>query len=355
MPSLPGGVTPPIAVLPSPPVEGGSREINASAAVGMVNPTTTIPCPGGRVDASANGDPALMAGCRSIAAEDDANAPITAGRDLVEDTLWNAWADSHYTYTSDERHGLSNTGHGGVVVVGADRRVASGLVGGLQLTMETSSNRGFDGDVASDSNGFMVSPYLAYQASPQWSLYGAIGFGQTSTDSRILFLNGSFDVQRYTLTLNAQGQYPLGEAFVRPKFTLSYAHNSADAYDMQGQAFVFGMPLSLSLRMPKNSYNFGSIDSALEINRVYRFADGSAVMPYAEVGITYDFERPNSGRYLDGNLDYQEASRWAGMARLGARTLVDKATMVEFAAGYLSVGTNDLAVWDLRLFLSHSF
>ncbi len=296
-----------------------------------------------------------MAGCCSGAANEDANVPITAGRNLGEDTLWNAWVDSHYTHTSDQRHGLDTTGNSGVVVIGADRRVANGVVAGLQLSLETSSSKGYDGDMTADSNGFMVGPYLAWQASPQWSLYGALGFGQTSTDNRVLFLNGSFDVRRYSVTLNAQGQYPLGEAFVRPKFTLSYAHGSAEAYNMQGQGFALGIPLALSLRMPGSSYNFGTFDSAVEINRVYRFANGSAVMPYAEIGVAYDFERPNSGRYLDGNLDYRSASPWVGMARLGARALVDKATMVEFAAGYLSLGTNDLAVWDLRLFLSHAF
>jgi outer membrane autotransporter protein len=235
--------------------------------------------------------------------------------------------------------------------MGADRRVANDLVAGLQFSLETASSKGFQGVMTSDSSGFMISPYMAYQVSPEWSLYGALGIGQSNIDNRIFSLSGSYDVLRYSATLNAQGQYPLGSAFVRPKFTLSYLHNNADAYNLGGS--ILGTPITL--RMPKNSYNFGTLESSVEINRVYRLDDGSALMPYAEVGITYDFERPDSGRYLDGDLTYRDSSPWVGMTRLGIRSLVARTTLVEFAASYLSLGTNDLAVWDLRLFITNSF
>ena len=235
--------------------------------------------------------------------------------------------------------------------MGADRRVANDLVAGFQLSLETASSKGFQGEMTSDSNGFMISPYMAYQVSPEWSLYGALGLGQSNIDNRILSLNGSYEVQRYSATLNVQGQYPLGSAFVRPKITLSYMHNNDDAYNLGGS--ILGTPITL--RMPKNSYDFGTLESSVEINRVFRFDNGSALMPYAEIGIAYDFERPDSGRYLDGDLVYRDSSPWIGMTRLGIRSLIDRTTLIEFAASYLSLGTNDLAFWDLRPFLSHSF
>jgi hypothetical protein len=235
--------------------------------------------------------------------------------------------------------------------MGADRWVSSDQVTGLQLSLETPSSKGFQGDMASDSNGFMISPNMAYQVSPEWSLYGSLGLGQSNIDSRILLLNDSYEMQRYSATLNAQGQYPLGSAFVRPKFTLSFMRNNADAYNLGGS--ILGTPINL--RLPKNSYNFGTLESSVEINRLYRLDNGSALMPYTELGIAYDFEHSDSGRYLDGYLTYRDSSLWIGMPRLGIRSLVDKTTLVEFAASYLSLGTNGLAVWDLRLFLSHSF
>ncbi|WP_374355136.1 autotransporter domain-containing protein, partial [Limnohabitans sp.] len=356
-PSLPGGVTPPIGTLP-PSGEKMTGNIALTAVDGYTPPPTVLPCSEMRPSELGGSDSDPRSGCHSheqqdpqAASESAAGVPITAGRDLVEDTLWNTWVDTHYTSTSDHRNGLDTTGNAGVIVMGADRRVASDLVAGLQLSLETSSSKGFQGVMTSDSDGFMISPYMAYQVSPQWSLYGALGLGQSNIDNRILSLNGSYEVQRYSATLNAQGQYPLGSAFVRPKFTLSYMHNNADAYNLGGS--ILGTPINL--RMPKNSYDFGTLESSVEINRVFRFDNGSALMPYAEIGIAYDFERPDSGRYLDGDLVYRDSSPWIGMTRLGMRSLVDRTTLVEFAASYLSLGTNDLAVWDLRLFLSHSF
>ncbi len=356
-PSLPGGVTPPIGTLP-PSGEKMTGNIALTAVDGYTPPPTVLPCSEMRPGEHGGSDSDPRSGCHApeqqdpqATSESAAGVPITAGRDLVEDTPWNAWVDTHYTSTSDHRNGLDTTGNAGVIVLGADRRVASDLVAGFQLSLETASSKGFQGDMTSDSNGFMISPYMAYQVSPEWSLYGALGLGQSNIDSRILSLNGSYEVQRYSATLNAQGQYPLGSAFVRPKFTLSYMHNNADAYNLGGS--ILGTPINL--RMPKNSYDFGTLESSVEINRVFRFDNGSALMPYAEIGIAYDFERPDSGRYLDGDLVYRDSSPWIGMTRLGIRSLVDRTTLVEFAASYLSLGTNDLAVWDLRLFLSHSF
>jgi hypothetical protein len=356
-PSLPGGVMPPTGTLP-PPGEKVTGNIALTAGERNAPPPTVLPCSELRPGELGGSDSDPRLGCRAPEQQDPqatsvsaTGAPITAGRDLVEDTLWNAWVDTHYTSTSDHRNGLDTTGNAGVIVMGADRRVASDLVAGVQLSLETASNKGFQGAMTSDSNGFMVSPYMAYQVSPEWSLYGAVGLGQSNIDSGILSLSGSYDVQRYSATLNAQGQYTLGSAFVRPKFTWSYMHNSADAYNLGGS--ILGTPITL--RMPKNSYNFGTLESSVEINRVYRFDNGSALMPYAEVGVAYDFERPDSGRYLDGDLTYRDSSPWVGMARLGMRSLVDRRTLVEFAVSYLSLGANDLAVWDLRLFLTHSF
>jgi len=356
-PSLPGGVTPPIGTLP-PSGEKVTGNIALTAVDGYNPPPTVLPCSEMRSGELGGSDSEPRSGCHApeqqdpqATSESAAGAPITAGRDLVEETLWNAWVDTHYTSTTDHRNGLDTTGNAGVIVMGADRRVANDLVAGLQFSLETASSKGFQGVMTSDSNGFMISPYMAYQVSPEWSLYGALGLGQSNIDNRIFSLSGSYDVLRYSATINAQGQYPLGSAFVRPKFTLSYLHNNADAYNLGGS--ILGTPITL--RMPKNSYDFGTLESSVEINRVYRFDNGSALMPYAEVGIAYDFERPNSGRYLDGDLAYRDSSPWVGMTRLGMRSLVDRTTLVEFAASYLSLGTNDLAVWDLRLFLSHSF
>jgi hypothetical protein len=56
--------------------------------------------------------------------------------------------------------------------MGADRRVASDLVAGLQLSLETASSKGFEGEMTSDSNGFMLSPArLPQRKSVPWLRY----------------------------------------------------------------------------------------------------------------------------------------------------------------------------------------
>ena len=77
--------------------------------------------------------------------------------------------------------------------------------------------------------------------------------------------------------------------------------------------------------------------------------------PFAELGVRYEFERPNDGKILTGNLTLQDTSPWAGQARLGVRTLLSRQMFVEAGLGYLSIGQKDLDVVEGRVFLSVAF
>jgi hypothetical protein len=79
------------------------------------------------------------------------------------------------------------------------------------------------------------------------------------------------------------------------------------------------------------------------------------VVPYAEMGASFAFERPNGGQVLTGTLATAAPSAWSGLLRAGARALVSRSTFIEASAGYLSFAQNGLNVWEGRLFLSHAF
>jgi hypothetical protein len=78
-------------------------------------------------------------------------------------------------------------------------------------------------------------------------------------------------------------------------------------------------------------------------------------MPYVEAGVFYQYSRPQGGQILTNNLNYVDSSLWGGIARVGTRALIDKATMAKLEFSYQSIGIANLNIWGLQLFLSNSF
>ena len=356
MPTMPGGVTPPIGTLPPDglvPISPGDAELTLAAAQPY---PAGVRCPPGTFEDSSM--PELDVGrCRrldeqSAAQPGRSEAPITPGRDLLEDTQWNSWVDTSYSRIRDRRDNQDLDGSGGVVLLGADRRVDDAMVAGMMLSLENSRTDAYGGELQVDVNGFMVGPYMAYQLSPAWSLYANLNLGHFNQDQQLSTLSGSGDVQRYALTLNAQGQYALDDAvYLRPKLLLSYLHSSSEAYELRGA--IDGS--AIRLRLPESSYNLGGFQPSLEISRQVELADGSVFVPYAELGVNYAFERPDSEPLLVAGSGADDPSRFSGLMRLGARTLIGESSMLDFNSSYQSLGTPGLDVWEAELLFSHAF
>ncbi len=389
MPELPMGVKPPIGVLPpSPPVIGVMPELpmGVKPPVGVLPPNPpvtgvtpelpTVAAKEGRVDLPATGQAKVIQPCvmqqdtdiatpsdidRSVNCvgvqlqatldNDQSSAPLTDGREFGLDTEWNVWADSRYTDIKDERNDLDLRGQSGSVSVGLDRRLDSGLIAGLMLGANRSTSEVFDGAMRVESNGFTVGPYVAYPVSANWVLDGALLFGQSNNSQRLLVLNGDFVTNSYSVSANANGQYALGEAFVRPRVGISYSHNRTESYDLKGR---LGQ-LDLVLENAKNQFNIGSLDSAIEVTRVYRTDQGTPIMPFGELSLSYAFARANDGKVMTGDLSTVETSPWVGGAKIGVRSMLSRSTTFETSAAYLSLGQGGLSVWELRLFFGHAF
>jgi hypothetical protein len=353
MPTLPGGVTPPIGTLPPEGLEPGtaeSGELRLSA--GQVYPVGGR-CPPGTLEEGSASDLAVTGRCRVISeqyAQPSRGAvPLTPGRDLLDDTPWNSWVDTSYTRIRDRRDNQDLDGSGGVVLLGANRRVDDAMVAGIMLSLENSRTDAYGGEQQVDVNGFMVGPYMSYQFSPAWSLYASFNLGHFNQDQQLSTLSGSGDVQRYALTLNAEGQYALDEVYLRPKVLLSYLHSNNEAYELAGA--IEGA--AISLQLPEDSYNSGGLQPSLELSRPFTLSNGRVFVPYVEAGVNYAFERPDASESYLTELD--EPSRFSGMLRLGARTVLGESSMLDFNSSYQSIGTPGLDVWQAEMLFSHGF
>jgi outer membrane autotransporter protein len=350
---MPGGVTPPIAVVPTVP---GVTPPAGNTTATIVDGRTVVRAPPNincREGARSPTGEAIDCTNPPLAASEGfgRSAPITPGREFAEEPLWNVWADGRYTGTSDHRYNLDIKGRGGYLTLGADRRVKADLVAGVSLSLEDNRSEGFGGAMVNESNGFSIGPYIGYRLTPEWSMDASLGFGRLENDNRIDVLSGRYTTNRYSASVNTTGQYMMGEYQLRPKASVSYSYFDNGAYSMSGT--VIGLPVTL--QVAKNSFDYGVTEAGAEVSRVFKMSGGTVVVPYAEFALRYEFERPNSGQILTGNLTYATPSPWVGSLRAGARALVSRDTFIEASIGYLSLWQNGLNVWEGRLFLSRAF
>ncbi len=374
-PGLPGGMQPPIATLPPGGVQPGvPGAVSPTVPGGIVRPAGALPgslvrLPDGTLvrygvagtqercidpRTATTGAATRWPICpEEILAQAaiQGEVPLTEGRDLGPQTLWNAWAQPLFVQVSDERYGLDMETHLGGVTVGLDRRFGENVVFGASLAMQNSSTDGFDNLLQAESTGFTVGPYLAIRLSPHWAIDTSLTYGQYDNDLELAVLEGSYQSRQWSGNITAHGQYTFGETLVRPKASVTYARVESDGYDLEGT--VLNIPVDVSF--PEDSFNFGVIDLSTEFSRVFAFPGGTTVMPYAEIGATYEFDRPNGGQILTADLLLATPSAWAGTLRAGARMLLNNSVQVEASGGYLSFGQSGLDIWEGKFQISFGF
>ncbi len=79
--------------------------------------------------------------------------------------------------------------------------------------------------------------------------------------------------------------------------------------------------------------------------------DGKLWVPYGEFGAIYEFDRPERAGLFGGD----EPSRWSGTLRTGLRMRTDGAFYADVSLGYLSVFQSDLDVVEVGAFLAWGF
>ncbi|WP_303560981.1 autotransporter outer membrane beta-barrel domain-containing protein [Uliginosibacterium sp. 31-12] len=345
-PSVPVRPTPPIAVLPP---EGLQPERPPAQRPDQGMPLVmTLPCHGqasAQIDASAQRlDP-----CSAPEQQTNTQVPLTPGRDLLEDSLWNSWADARALRTKDQRSGFESSSRSGTLTFGVDRQVHSGLAIGIMASALDAESRRYSGSVTQESSGFSVGPYLSQRISEHWSLFGSMGLGYQRDDHQVVSLSGEANVRLFSASLNAQGQHALSEeSFLRPRIGLSYQHTKTDSFMLAGQ--ILGQSVSVGLDAQQSES--WSAESSFEINREIRRGKDQLYVPFAEFGARYTKQWPNSASSNVLQSDYAE---WLGFVRLGGRVSLGARTQIELNASYQSIGVSKLDSWEAGLFLSHAF
>jgi hypothetical protein len=362
-PTVPGGVKPPIGTLPPVSVPGQATPTDRARQEGMIAPENDSR----PLCTDPNADNSNRADCRELkpvclpdrcAVPDmtemeiaQADVPLTPGRDFGVQTDWNVWTDLRQLSSHDGRYGLDVSNTSRTATFGLDRRISSGIVAGLSLSLETSLTNGYNGFWNSQSTGGTIGPYVAFLLSPNWAIDASVAYSRLSNDIGIAVLNGTFGAQRLSGSVDIHGQYDLGVMNVRPKLSVTYARTFSDGYSLT--AAIAGR--NIEVQFPAATYDSGSFTASNEFNRVFVTSGGTQIMPYAEFGVQYDAIRPNDGLILTGSLTMATPSAWTVTARSGVRMLLSNAITLEAGAGYLSFGQPGLDVVEARVRASIAF
>ncbi|WP_286975063.1 autotransporter domain-containing protein, partial [Pseudomonas sp.] len=337
-PTAPGAVIPPAGTLPP-------TGITPSVPMGVTPPIATLP-PTDLTPTAPGNNASLPDGI-----DYSPEVPLTEGRRFTQEPGWNLWVDSRFSDISDRRSGLDLDGKAGYVTIGADHRLNQDLAVGLMTIFERNRSSGFNDEWKVRSDGFSVGPYVAYRLNPQWSIDSSLGIGVLNNENQISVLKEEYETQRYALSMSATGQYNVDEVLLQPKFSLSYTHFRNEDHLMKGNVLV--TPVTLNIE--QQNFNYGVVESSLQISRGYTTDDGKVWFPFAEVGLNNEFDRPNDGLMITGDLSQEKSSAWTGTLRTGMQALLTPNTYIETSVGYLSLGQNGLDIWEGRLFFSYGF
>ena len=139
--------------------------------------------------------------------------------------------------------------------------------------------------------------------SPNWVIDTSLSYSQSNIDLQLAVLNASYVSPQYTGTVNLHGQYEVLSVYARPKLSVSYSHIISNAYDLQGTLFEGRFfERDVKVHLPKTESNLGYAEASTEFSRMFSFSNGTQIMPYTELGVHHEFERPNAGQILTGDF-----------------------------------------------------
>lgn len=281
----------------------------------------------------------------------DGTISITEGREFTPQSLWNTWADGYYFDVTDHRYNLDLNGRESLLVIGADKLVENNIAIGLLLSFQNAHSTNFGGNWIVNSHATTVGPYFAYQITPRWVINTSLGYGYTKNNLDVGIIDGNYIAQSYSLEVDLGGQYNYGAINLRYKPTLYYSYIHNKAYALTGATPI----RSFSIPVASDNFALGLVSMLFEVNKNFNLNKFKVIQPFAEIGVNYQYLRPNNGQILTGNLLLVTTSAWSGMARLGVRIQMNKSLYIETNAAYLSIGHPDLNIWQGRMYLSYSF
>jgi hypothetical protein len=192
-------------------------------------------CLAERFDLTGAAKPVLINGCIELF-QALRQAPLTPGRDVVEDSVWNAWSDiSHLR--SDDHRGIA--------------------------------------EVRERTGTFSLG-------------------GRRQRDQNVLTMSGESTESPYSLALNAQGDYPVADnAVLRPKINVSYLRDDTRDYLLKWPA------LGVLAKVLANGRNTdtGQFQARVELNTTLTAANGALTVACGEAGAINNYPREQSSMY----------------------------------------------------------
>lgn len=324
---------------PDQPQESYLPELNGSPALTQTEVASL--CPSAERDAAGQYTPETLERCPALRLALK-QAPLTPGRDLPDESLWNVWVDPHYIYTSNRRGFSDVEEKTHSLGMGVDRRINADLAIGILLNINDLQTESFDGNITTDGTSYNLGPYLAYQLSPAWSLFANATIGTANMEREVLMFKGDGDSTSYGGNINLYGDYPLTEqTHVRPKLGINYQKEDIEDFTLKGRVASF----YLEPEIEGSRQESGQALATVELNTLFVGAGNQVYRPYVEVGTYYNYLQ-------DKNSIYPE---WQGVFRGGLRALLGTHTQIDASLGYESIGVSGLDVWDIGLFISHGF
>ena len=301
-------------------------------------------CPDGGQPERDPTDPARHPECRAV-------QPLTEGRRYTEATDWDVWADIRITDIEQASGIRAIDGSTFTASFGIDNRVSADLVLGLSAMISDGDTDSFGGLLSAETNGFSVGPYLAWQFADHATIELSASWGQVRNHIRLFDLATEFDTDVLALSADLSGDTAMGSVVLRPRFGIAYTRSENQDHRLTGPV----LRRHVDIALPGRSSELGSTEVAVEAARPLVLDNDGLAIPFLELGLKYDFLRPDNPRFDTSVNRVVTPSEWSGYANAGMRVLVGRRLSVEMSGAYRSIGVDDLDIWEGRLFVSLAF
>lgn len=192
---------------------------------------------------------------------------------------------------------------------------------------------------------------LARLGSSPFVLDVTTTFRWTDYDKFLVGLSGEHDSHEISSSVGLSAFHRSGGLVFQPRISVTYGKVWTESHILQTE--LLGQ--TLRLRQPPNHFDFGSVGATLEVSSTLPTAWGWTLQPYAESGVDWEFERPNRGWMLTGDLDRARSQALTGSLKLGLRARITPATTLTTSAALVGIGSGGLEIWEWRLYASRRF
>jgi hypothetical protein len=201
------------------------------------------------------------------------------------------WMEAHFSQFKANAGGVDNSGHFGVVYLGADYLVNPGFLVGalLQVDSMTESSKSLNSDVR--GTGAMAGPYVSARISENFFFDARTAWGLS--DNRINpfgTYQDKFSTNRWLSSANLTGNWAYGNLRVTPSAGLTFIQEMQQSYVDSLGVLISGQTVSLG------RFKFGP-EFAYRIDG----ANGTTYEPHVSISGIWDFDRPQTDT-IDGLL-----------------------------------------------------